>query len=1189
MRDQSTTNSATKNSSKLDQVLALVDELPQDMYLWGDIHNASPAQMDQLKQLFTTIYRIHDLLGSTDDSDPDVNAVMVNLPALILTEDFDAWMALFLENASAFSSTFVGALDGFLAGCDVFSILFRGLPVSSDCIRLLKNSDAKDILRTTVTSYLEATSKSLPSSLESEVISEKTVNSDIVGLETNQSNIAHGVSNVVGHNAGSDEILDNPSKLADTWTNKVVNQDIPAGIEHGFTVVKNRGRGTSINSGGKIPPKILAHVPGKNSNSFGPLASHLLDDEDDTEGDAAYKELEAGLLQPPTRGVRSFTDIQADTDEVSLDDDLSLSQTGKSFPSPNRPSKKVVPDLTRMFAKFDRMETNIANLIAERDSYAVDAIASYKASLRKEFDSYVQQATDEGAIKFSLKIKEKETIAAQFLAGLSKSDARTQELKKLTTLASQSIATLQNYNTSIAEKQEFMHGLSDKIKDMEHKLQGYNEEFALLDEKLLMFSKKMAGVSDNSHLEHLQSQLKGSSSPAPPFSTTHSGAMDNWGPEVMRKSAVSSSGNSQDDISIQVEDVTVTSLENSTVKHKKRAEFLETSGGKVLIPADIDELIRVKSPKEDMSDKVYVYKVQDEYIANWHNSDTKTSIYPLHTWVQFELEGQLVWAFIEEYEFTSQAPIYCVSVNENMCEVHAADVIRHAMKEPQFANATATPVRPQSSNLHPSFGDRVSTSVSPAKVLRQTKIEDCRPFYVDTTNLQNDTRYPPTPVHSLVMNTGPPQIKSNEYIHPFDPLHPRVSSVTSIKNLSTSSLQSRLVPLSGIGVNSNCREFFTHIKNLMEDLNVPLRSFDDFVKFEDMDQLLDCDESTTHGFSNLQLHASKLLYQIFAAEKSFLLPDDEFSSSSFATYLDSRDGLTFFSKLLKRHHPILSEKGVKEIPFGPKFDMNTMTIHEYATELIKFKRIAPGYTEADVVVHFLRTIDERFKDAKGSLLAIIHRLCQNSRDTVLPHEYTMPQIASTVIERCTTDRVQQNILSGLPSVTPTTATAYSAQINSFDRRPSTSQKPFSKPFSPDSSTSSNSRQTSTSNGYTPRKLCPCCQSFCKDRCLNLGRLLAIQDYQKRFPNLDWTKLLNDFKENQRAFRDKINRTYTKRKRVRVNRMELVQQLREDSWPEDFVQARVDEFIQREIADDPELLFCSADVNLSDEDEPIISM
>ena len=586
-----------------------------------------------------------------------------------------------------------------------------------------------------------------------------------------------------------------------------------------------------------------------------------------------------------------------------------------------------------------------------------------------------------------------------------------------------------------------------------------------------------------------------------------------------------------------------------------------------------------------MSDKVYVYKVKDEYIANWHNSDTKTSIYPLHTWIQFELEGQLVWAFIDEYEFTSQAPIYCVSVNGILREVHAADVIRHAMKEPQFANATATPLRPQSSNSHSTFGDRVPTSVSPKKVLRQTKIEDCCPFYVDTNNLQNDTRYPPTPVPSIVMNTGPPQIKSNEYIHPFDPLNPRVSSVTAIKNLHTSSLQSRLVPLSGIGVQSNCREFYTHIKNLLEDLNVPLRSFDDFVKFEDMDSLLDCDASTTHGFENLQVHASKLLYQIFEAEKSFLLPDDEFSSSSFATYLDSRDGLTFFSKLLKRHHPILSEKGVKEIPFGPTFDMNKLTIHEYATELIKFKRIAPGYTEADVVVHFLRTIDERFKDAKGSLLAIIHRLCQNSRDTVLPAEYTMSQIASTVIERCTTDRVQQNILSGLPTSKPSTATAFSAQINSFDRRSSTSPKPSS----PDTYQTSKNRQTSTSSGYKQRKLCPCCQSFCKDRCLNLGKLLAIQDYQKRFPNLDWTKLLNDYKEDQRAFQEKINRTYTKRKRVRVNRMELIQQLREDSWPEDFVQARVDEFIQREIDDDPELLFCSADINLSDDDEPLISM
>lgn len=154
-----------------------------------------------------------------------------------------------------------------------------------------------------------------------------------------------------------------------------------------------------------------------------------------------------------------------------------------------------------MLAKFDCMETNIENLIAERDLYAVEAIASYKASLRKDFDSYIQKVMDEGAIKFSFKIKEKETIAAQFLAGLSKSDASTQELKKLTTLASQSAAT------HIEERKEFMHGLSDKITEIEHKLLGYDEEFALLDLKLLMLSKKMAGVSDNSHLEHLNSRI----------------------------------------------------------------------------------------------------------------------------------------------------------------------------------------------------------------------------------------------------------------------------------------------------------------------------------------------------------------------------------------------------------------------------------------------------------------------------------------------------------------------------------------------------------------------------------------------------------------------------------------------------------------------------------------------------------
>ena len=66
MHDQSTINSATMTPT-LDQIHAIVDELPPEMYLWGDIHNASPNQRDQLKKLFTAIYHIRDLLGSKGD------------------------------------------------------------------------------------------------------------------------------------------------------------------------------------------------------------------------------------------------------------------------------------------------------------------------------------------------------------------------------------------------------------------------------------------------------------------------------------------------------------------------------------------------------------------------------------------------------------------------------------------------------------------------------------------------------------------------------------------------------------------------------------------------------------------------------------------------------------------------------------------------------------------------------------------------------------------------------------------------------------------------------------------------------------------------------------------------------------------------------------------------------------------
>ena len=1196
--------------AKLAKIRALVEPLPQEMFLLGDTTEASPDQMDKLELLFTTIYRIRDILDCKEDSDPDVNSVLVKLPELILQKDLDEWMVLFLERASAFSSSFVGALDGFLQGCDIFSTLFAGTKLGPTCIRLVKRSEALDKLQLVLESKSE---KDQLDSMDTSVSIENKMDLESdVGLDLNQAKSARSV----GSNS-SEKVISSKNSDSDHDNGTILTQESP-GIATEFTVVQQNHRHVAQRGGSKF-------LPTNSNNSAKPSTNRFDAFNDGDEEDDHYNTLESTLLTTPNH--------RTNVDD-SLDDDLSLSQAGGSVNFASATTSVSLPDTRSLLAKFSRMEKKIANLTAARDFTAIDAIASYKSSIKSEFDAYIAKATEAAAIKFALQIREKEAIAAQFLAGLNRAETSTLELRKLTAKASESVKALQHYDDRIEKGREFFDDLSAKVEDMdgrlkgydadlsakigildeklkgwyEEKLRGYKDEFASLDEKLLSVSKQIAGVSNNSHLDHLQSQLKAPTPSAPPIPSHQSGPIENWGPEVLRKTMAQPVENFSDDASIQVEDVTVASVDNSTIKNKKRTEFLKTSGGKVLIPADFDDLIRVKSPREDMSDKVYVYKVKENFIATWHNSDTQTSIYPLHTWIQFDFKGQLVWAFIDEYEFTSQAPIYCVTVNDTNHEVHAADVLRHSLIKPQFAHVTSTPsrpkhaavtpVRPSSSMLPAACGDRVPTPGSTARNMRQTTLEDCRPFYVDTSNLQQDTRYPPTPVHSF-MNTGPPQIKSNEYIHPFDPLNPRVSSVTSIKNLSTSSIQARLVPLSGIGANSNCREFYTHIKNLMEDLNVPLKSFDDFVKFDDMTDLLDCTEATTHGFSNLQMHAAKLLYQIFEAEKAFLLPDDAFSCSSFATYLDSRDGLTFFSKLLQRHHPILSEQGIKEIPFGPTFDKNKMTIHEYATELIKFQRLSPGYTDADIVVHFLRTIDERFKDAKGSLLAVICRLCKNSRDTVLPPEYRLSQIASTVIERCTTDRTQQNILSSLPTVTNNTTTAFSAevdshQINAFDRRPSnTSQQPYDnrssnssqQPFSP----SHSSTQTSSTSSSTKKKICPCCQSFCRDRCLNLGKLLALQDYQKRFPNLDWTALLKDYKENQKAFQDKINRTYAKRKQVRINRMELEQQLQDDAWPKDFAQSRVHDFVQQEISEDPELLYCSADVNLIDDDEPLITM
>ena len=44
--------------------------------------------------------------------------------------------------------------------------------------------------------------------------------------------------------------------------------------------------------------------------------------------------------------------------------------------------------------------------------------------------------------------------------------------------------------------------------EIDDKFEGYDAETAALDEKLLAITKKATDVSDNSHLDHLQSQLK---------------------------------------------------------------------------------------------------------------------------------------------------------------------------------------------------------------------------------------------------------------------------------------------------------------------------------------------------------------------------------------------------------------------------------------------------------------------------------------------------------------------------------------------------------------------------------------------------------------------------------------------------------------------------------------------------------
>lgn len=1226
MRDQ-IINSATVRS-KLDQIHALVDELPSEMYLWSDVHNASPNQMDQLEKLFTAIYRIRALLGSEEDSDPDVNAVMVKLPELILTKDFDAWMALFLEHASAFSSTFVGALDGLLVGCEVLSILYRSSKLCPSCIRLVKNTDAMDFFSAILTSQLEASTKSLSSTLDSTVndANLKHNNSVIVGLEGNSSNSASGMSNVaVGNEATNNNAvsvlntslkLDESSvKLGDVQTNVQTTLDVSDGNELGFTVVKHRGRGASNSSGGKLPTKILAQVPVATINSFGPLADHLGEDEDQdvTAEAAAFRDLETELLKTPTAATGKVQE-PGDLNMSYLSDDLSysqpLSQDGK-INTHHTPPSYDSQDVAALSAKLQLLEKQIEKLTNERISDAGEAIASYKKMMKKEFDDYIKKLKEDAVISFGRMIAERELVATRFMASVEKADEIRTQLRKDAVKGALTVQSLQHYDHRMQMSDELLKVTSEKVESMdsqlkqisdmcakiEDKFEGYDEETTALDEKLLLLSKSAAGVSDNSHLDQFQSQLKGASLPAenpipsaPPVDVHVTSSVD-----------LHETGNDDSAGSILVEDATVASLDNTAIRSKKRSDFLKQSHGQVLIPTDGTDLVVMLSPRDDDLEKVYVYDIgEDLYSAKWKNSGVEAFVYPFKSWIKFDAGGSLVWGCITRYEFTLEQPIYCVQVNDSSFEIHAADVIQHAKRKPVFPNATATPSRskPTSTSAPSSRVKSMSTPVTPMhnRPLKQTTLDECHPFHIQTDNGSNaPLHYPSTPVPSIAAAMGPPQLKSNEYIYPYDPANPRVSSVTSIKNLNTSSLQSKLVPLSDIGANSNCREFYTHIKNLLDDLNVPLRSFDDFSTIGDIDVLLECSEDTAFGFQNLRSLASKLLYQIFEAERQFLLPDDNFSLSEFGTYLDSRDGLSYFSKIIKRHHPTLSESNCKEIVYGPTFNSADMTIHDYVTELIKFRRLSPGYTEAEIVIHFLKTIDERFKDAKGSLLTLIHRLCTTTNDPVLPEDYKLNNIASTVIMRCTTDKVQQNKLSGLPSSKPNTATAYKvetdlssfdAQINSAETQINAFKQHPSKPNNTSTySTSTSSTKPSTKNR---KELCPCCKSFCRGKCRNLGRLLALQDYMSRFRDLDWKQLLKEYKDDNIAFLNKAQRSYDKRQRVRINKFELEEQLREVNWPESFIEERVSHFVQTEKEADTELMFCSADVDLTDTEEPLIS-
>jgi hypothetical protein len=54
-------------------------------------------------------------------------------------------------------------------------------------------------------------------------------------------------------------------------------------------------------------------------------------------------------------------------------------------------------------------------------------------------------------------------------------------------------------------------------------------------------------------------------------------------------------------------------------------------------------------------------------------------------------------------------------------------------------------------------------------------------------------------------------------------------------------------------------------------------------------------------------------------------------------------------------------------------------------------------------------------------------------------------------------------------------------------------------------------------------------------------------------------------------------------------MELEKQLEAEHWSLSFIQQQVNDFVQKELEEDSEMMFCSADVTLSDDQEPLISL